>query len=116
MIHRGELYWIPAEALRPGVPGEPHPYLVVQEDVLNHSRLPTLVVMGLSSQLRRATEPGNVVLEEGEGDLPRQSVVIVSQVCVVDKAALGARIGQLNAARVAQALGGLGFQQRSGRR
>ncbi|MCB9762911.1 MAG: type II toxin-antitoxin system PemK/MazF family toxin [Alphaproteobacteria bacterium] len=111
-IAQGDLYWIPAEALRPSVPGEPHPYLVLQEDVLNRSRIPTLVVCGLSSQLRRAGEPGNVLLEPEEGGLPRRSVVVVSQVCVVEKADLGPRIGCLSPARVTQVLDGLRFQQR----
>ena len=111
-IRRGDLYWIAAADLRPSVPGEPHPHVVVQADVLNRSRIPTVVVCALSSQLRRSTEPGSVLLEPGEGDLPRQSVVVVSQIGVVDKAALGAHIGRLSEARVRQILDGLRFQQR----
>lgn len=67
----------------------------------------------LTTNLHRATEPGNVLLEVGEGELPQQSVVVVSQVDAVEKSRLGARIGALSAARVEQILTGLGFQQRS---
>lgn len=88
----------------------------MQDELFNRSRVPTVIVCGLSSQLRRATEPGAVLLEPGEGDLPRQSVIVVSQICVVDKADLGERIGRLSEARVEQVLAGLRFQQRlSGR-
>jgi mRNA interferase MazF len=61
--------------------------------------------------LHRANEPGNVLLEVGEGNLPRQSVVVVSQISSVDKARLGERIGSLSDTRVEQILAGLRFQQ-----
>lgn len=111
-ITQGQIYWIEADALRPSVPGASHPHLVVQDDLFNRSRIPSLVVCGLSSQLRRAGEAGNVLLEPGEGGLPRRSVVIVSQICVVDRDALGPLVGCLSAERVAQVLAGLRFQQR----
>jgi mRNA interferase MazF len=52
-----------------------------------------------------------VLLDVGEGGLPKQSVVVVSQIASVDKARLGARIGQLSSERVDQILSGLRFQQ-----
>ena len=79
-VRRGAIYRLPAMALHPAVPGVPHLHVVVQDDVLNRSRLDTVVVCGLTSNPRRASEPGNVVLEAGEGGLPRRSVVLVSQV------------------------------------
>ena len=80
-------------------------------DVFNHSRITTVVVCALTSNLHRASEPGNVLLEVGEGNLPKQSVVVVSQISSVDKARLGERIGSLSDARVEQILAGLRFQQ-----
>lgn len=112
-IFRGELYWLSAETPYGDTLPYAHPHVVVQEDVLNHSRLPTVVVCALTSNLHRASEPGNVLLEEGEGDLPRRSVVVVSQVSCVEKAQLGARIGVLTGERVDQILDGLRFQQAS---
>src|SRR5262249_21930234 len=94
-------------------PGPSHPHVVVQEDVFNHSRIATVVVCALTSNLTRAHEPGNVLLEPGEGSLPRQSVVVVSQISSVDKSRLGERIGQLSEARVEQIVAGLRFQQAS---
>jgi mRNA interferase MazF len=55
--------------------------------------------------------PCNVLLEVGEGNLPKQSVVVVSRISSVDKARLGERIGSLSDARVEQILAGLRFQQ-----
>lgn len=113
LIDQGELYWIHPEAAPTLAPTRAHPHVVVQEDVLNHSRIETVVVCALSSNLRRANEPGNVLLDEGEGGLPKRSVVVVSQISSVDKRCLGERIGNLSSARVTQILDGLRFQQRA---
>lgn len=61
----------------------------------------------LTSNLRRAGAPGNVLLEPGEANLPRQSVVDVSQIFTVDKRQLGAKIGTLGAPRVREILDGI---------
>jgi mRNA interferase MazF len=112
-IDRGDLYWIEPDESRGPAPAYSHPHVVVQDDVFNHSRITTVVVCALTTNLHRASEPGNVVLDPGEGDLPQQSVVVVSQISSVDKVRLGARIGALSPARVDQILDGLRFQQAS---
>lgn len=112
-IHRGEVYWIGPDDSRGAVPGVSHPHVVVQEDVFNHSRITTVVVCALTSNLQRAHEPGNVWLDVGEANLAKQSVVIVSQISSVEKARLGARIGALSSERVDQIVAGLRFQQAS---
>jgi mRNA interferase MazF len=94
-INRGDVYW------------------VVQDDVFNHSRITTGGVCALTSNRERSSEPGNILLDPGEGDLPQQSVVVVSQVDSIEKARLGERIGTLSSARVDQILNGLRFQQAS---
>ncbi|MES2459814.1 MAG: type II toxin-antitoxin system PemK/MazF family toxin [Armatimonadota bacterium] len=113
VIHRGDLYWIEPDESRGSVPGFPHPHVVVQEDVFNRSRISTVIVCALSSNLKRLNEPGNVVLEPGEGDLDKQSIVIVSQVSTVLKDRLGDYIGALSDERVEQILAGMRFQQTS---
>jgi len=110
-INRGDVFWIGPDDSRGAVPSYSHPHVVVQDDVFNHSRITTVIVCALTSNLHRANEPGNVLLEVGEGNLPEQSVVVVSQITSVDKARLGGRIGALSDARVEQILAGLRFQQ-----
>ncbi len=112
-ISRGDVFWLAAEDTRGPAASYAHPHVVVQDDVFNHSRITTVVVCALTSRLSRASEPGNVLLDVGEADLPAQSVVVVSQIASVEKARLGARIGTLSAARVEQILDGLRFQQRA---
>ncbi|WP_437647499.1 type II toxin-antitoxin system PemK/MazF family toxin [Sorangium sp. So ce362] len=110
-INRGDVFWIGPDDSRGPAPSYCHPHVVVQDDLFNHSRITTVVVCAMTSNLHRANEPGNVLLDVGEGDLPRQSVVVVSQISSVDKARLGERIGSLSDTRVEQILAGLRFQQ-----
>jgi mRNA interferase MazF len=112
-ISRGDLFWLEPEASRRADASYAHPHLVVQDDVFNQSRITTVVVCALTSNLQRAHEPGNVLLEVGEGGLPQQSVVVVSQIDSVEKGRLGDKIGALSSARVEQVLDGLRFQQAS---
>ena len=110
-INRGDVFWIGPDDARGPVPSYSHPHVVVQDDVFNHSRITTVVVCALTSNLNRAGEPGNVLLEVGEGSLTKRSVVVVSQISSVEKARLGERIGSLSETRVEQILAGLRFQQ-----
>ena len=112
-ILQGDVYWVAPEALVPEIPGHAHPQVVIQLDVLNRSRITTVVVCALTSNLQRRAEPGNVTLDVGEADLPRPSVVVVSQISTVDKSRLGAYVGRLGRDRVAQILAGIELQQRS---
>lgn len=112
-LNRGDVFWITADESREPILNYSHPHVVVQDNVFNYSRITTVIVCALTSNLKRAEEPGNVLLEIGEGDLPKQSVVIVSQVSSVEKSRLSERIGSLSDERVEQILAGLRFQQAS---
>lgn len=112
-INRGDIFWLAPNETRGESAAYAHPHVVVQENVFNHSRIPTVIVCALTSNLGKATEPGNVLLEPGEGGLPKQSVVVVSQISSVDKAQLGERVGSLSEGRVDEVVAGLRFLQRS---
>ncbi|QBB70431.1 type II toxin-antitoxin system PemK/MazF family toxin [Pseudolysobacter antarcticus] len=113
IINRGDVFWIGPDESKGSVPGSPHPHVIVQDDVFNHSRISTVIVCALSSNLKRVNELGNVLLEPGEGDLDKQSVVVVSQVSSLYKSRLGQHIGTLSHARVEQILAGMRFQHAS---
>jgi mRNA interferase MazF len=110
-INRGDVFWLGPDLTRSPEAHYSHPHVVVSEDVFNHARITTVVVCALTTNLHRAGEPGNVLLEPGEGNLPEQSVVVVSQISSVPKASLGPRIGALASERVDQIVAGLRFQQ-----
>ena len=107
VINQGDIYWIDLEEPSGSEPGYGHPHVVIQNNVFNQSRIHTVIVCALSSNLRRADVPGNVLLEPGEGGLSKQSVVLVSQLFSVDKIQLGEYIGTLSNRRVRQILEGI---------
>lgn len=110
-IQQGDLYWVPIAQPSDGESEIIHPHVVIQADVINQSRISTVVVCALTTNMKRAKAPGNVLLDPGEGNLPRQSIVVVSQVSTVEKTQLGACIGFLSADRIAQILAGMKFLQ-----
>ena len=111
-INQGDVFWIPLEEPDGSEPGYVHPHVVIQDNALNRSRINMVVVCALTTNMKRAKAPGNVLLEIGEANLPRQSIVVVSQVSVVDKAQLGEYIGSLTEQRVNQILAGMRFLQK----
>lgn len=112
-IRRGDVFGIEPDLAEGSASHYPHPHVVVQDDVFPRSRVATAVVCGLTTNLHRASEPGNVLLDPGEAGLPKPSVVVVAQVSSVDKARWAERIGALSGARVEQILDGLRFQHAS---
>jgi mRNA interferase MazF len=80
---------------------------VIQNNVFNASRLNTVVLCVLTSDLERAKAPGNVLLRKGEGNLPKDSVTNITQITTVDKSDLVERIGSLPAVWVDQIVEGV---------
>jgi mRNA interferase MazF len=107
MIRQGEVYWMDFGNTVGSAPAERHPCVVVQSDLFNRSRIMTSVVCLVTSNLARAEAPGNVLLDRGEGNLQRPSVVNVSQVVTVDKSELSERVGRLSVVKVDAILRGL---------
>ena len=107
VINQGDVYWVDLGESTGSEPDYNHPHVVIQNNMFNHSRLRTVLVCALTSNLKRAEAPGNVLLEEGESNLPKRSVVIVAQVFTADKEQLGAYLGALAPKRIRQILDGL---------
>jgi mRNA interferase MazF len=111
VIQQGDIFWIELEEPEGSSPGYIHPHVVVQNNIFNRSRINTVVVCALTSNLKRAAAPGNVLLEPGEANLPKRSVVFASQLFTVDKSQLGELIGTLSKKRVQQILDGIKLVQ-----
>jgi mRNA interferase MazF len=109
VVNQGDIYWV---ILKESSGSIPHPHVVIQDNVINHSRINTVVVCALTTNLTQAKALGNVLLEAGEANLPGQSVVVVSQVSTVEKAQLGEYLGSLTRQRIDQILAGKQFLQR----
>lgn len=106
-ISQGDIYWVDLGAPRGSEPGFRHPHVVIQNNIFNSSRISTVVVCALTSNLKWAKAPGNVLLKKGEGNLPKDSVVNVSQIETIDKSFLIEKIGSLSPSRVKQVVEGV---------
>src|SRR3990172_3046284 len=107
VINQGDIFWIELEEPSGSEPGYRHPHVVVQNNVFNQSRINTVLVCALSSNLKRAESLGNVLLDLDEGNVPKQSVVLVSQIFTVDKSQLDEYIGSVSKRRMRQIIDGI---------
>jgi mRNA interferase MazF len=92
------VYWVDFGPAAGSAPAQRHPCVVVQNDVFNRSAIATSVVCLITSNLRRANAPGNVLLKKGEANLGKARVVNVSQILTVDKTELAECSGNLSGA------------------
>jgi mRNA interferase MazF len=106
-IEQGDIFWVDMDDPYGSEPGGRRPYVVVQNNMYNFSRISTVVACAITGNLKRESAPGNVLLDRGEGNLPRQSVVNISQVLTLDKQALSERIGTLSSRRIQEIISGL---------
>lgn len=84
-LKRGEIWWADLAEPRGSEPGSRRPVLVVQDDLLTQSRLQTVMVAPLTSNLVRARAAGNVLVRTRDTGLTRDSVILVCQVMTIDK-------------------------------
>ncbi len=107
VIERGEIWWAELPEPRGSEPGYSRPVIAVQSDDFNRSRIGTIVVVAITSNLRLAEAPGNVYLSRKTSGLPKDSVANVSQVITVDKRFLTSRVGRLASREFAAVEAGL---------
>ena len=107
VISQAEVWW--ADLLPPtgSEPGFRRPVAVVQGDALNRSRIATVVCVPLTSNLKWADAPGNVLLKSRATGLPKDSVANVSQVVALDKTMLSERTGKLSTGNLELLLSGI---------
>ena len=96
-IRQGQVYWLDFGPAAGSAPADRHPCVVVQNDIFNRSAIATTVVCLITSNLSRANAPGNVFLKKGEANLPKASVVNISQILTIDKSELVECTGALSA-------------------
>ena len=109
VVAQGEIWWADLGEPVGSAPGFRRPVLVVQCDAFNRSRIGTIVCVALTSQLKWAGAPGNVMLKAESTGLERDSVVNVSQVMTLDRELLIERAGRLPERKLDQVLSGIGI-------
>ena len=107
VISQGDVCWAELPAPTGSGPGFRRPVIVIQGDAVNRSRVGTVVCVPLTSNLRWADAPGNVLLTATMTGLPRDSVANVSQVVALDRMLLEDRVGRISRAKIDLVLAGL---------
>ncbi len=95
-MYRGEIWWANLPDPVGSEPGYRRPVLVVQDDIFTQSRISTVIVVIITSNIQLAEAPGNVLLPREVSGLSRDSVANVSQIFTLDKTFLVERIGSLS--------------------
>ena len=101
------MWWVDLGVPRGSAPALRRPAVVVQSDRFNESRIGTVVVLAMTTNLRLAAMPGNVAVTTAVSGLPHDSVVNVTQMATVDKENLLERIGSLPSAQIEEVDAGL---------
>ena len=96
-MERGEIWWAELPDPAASEPGFRRPVVIVQSNAFNRSRIRTVIAVVLTSNLRLADAPGNVLVPSSDSGLPKDSVANVSQVITVDQTFLTERCGRLPA-------------------
>jgi len=107
VTQQGDVYWMDFGEPETSEPGFRSPWVVIQNNLFNLSRINTVVLCALTSNMKWANSPGNVVLEAGEANLSKPSVVLVSQMMTVDKSQLGEYLGTLSRKRIHKIANGI---------
>ena len=103
---QGDIYWVRFGFARNSGPVGKRPAVVIQNDLLNISNIQTTVVCLITSNKKLGAIPGNVRLRKGMGNIPKTSVVVVSQMATIDKTRLLEKIGTLDRETLEEILGG----------
>ncbi|MBM4354090.1 MAG: type II toxin-antitoxin system PemK/MazF family toxin [Deltaproteobacteria bacterium] len=107
VIRQGDVFWAWLGPPGDSSPAGRRPVVVVQSDLFNRTRINTVVVAAVTSNLKLAALPGNVRLKKGEAGLPKPCVVNVTQLASLDRTRLGEKLGSLSAERLRAVLGGI---------
>ena len=107
VINQGEVWWSDLGEPVGSAPGYRRPVLVVQCDAFNQSRIATVVCVPLTSNLKWADSPGNVLLTAAASGLDRDSVANVSLIVAIDKVQLTERVGKVTARKLERVLAGV---------
>lgn len=94
-MQRGEIWWADLPAPRGSEPGFPRPVLVVQENSFNQSRISTVIVAAITSNIGLASAPGNVLLPRRVSGLREDSVINISQLVAMDRSLLTEHVGEI---------------------
>ena len=104
---RGEIWWADLPPPRSAAPAKTRPVLIIQDDAFNRSRLATVVVVALTSQVKWEGVPGAIRLSRADTGLPKPSLANATQLLTLDRSWLRDRVGALSTERMGEVEDGL---------
>jgi mRNA interferase MazF len=107
VIEQAEVWWADLEEPAGSEPGYRRPVVVVQCNAINRSRISTAICVPLTSNLKWADAPGNVLVPKAESGLPQDSVANVSLIVALDKQVLTDRVRKIPRRRLELILSGI---------
>jgi mRNA interferase MazF len=107
VVRQGDVVWVRFTSAGGSEPWGRRPALVLQHDRFNRTQLNTVVVVAITTNLEHTRFRGNVRLRKGEANLPRVSVVNVTQIQTIDRSRLGSKLGSLTRTRLRQVWDGV---------
>jgi mRNA interferase MazF len=93
---RGEIWWAEFGIPYGSEAGFTRPVIIVQDDSFNESRIKTIVVLPMTTNLRLLNAPGNVFIRKKESKLPDDSVIIIAQLYAIDRGRFKERISKVS--------------------
>ena len=107
VIRKGSIYWVDFSPAKGSEPMGRRPGLVIQNDALNDSKLNTVIMLAITSNMKFGQLPGNVIMRKGEANMPKRCVINVTQIKSVDKKSINQKIGTLSKGKMDEVQTGL---------
>ncbi|CAN5454766.1 MAG: type II toxin-antitoxin system PemK/MazF family toxin [Acidobacteriota bacterium] len=107
VVERGEIWWADLPEPRGSMPGYKHPFLIIQSDKFNQSSLETVIGVVVTTNLRLAKMPGNILLTPRQSGLPQDSVANLTQIVSANKSDLLEYVGSVSDSKMDQVAKGL---------
>jgi mRNA interferase MazF len=95
MVNRGEIWWAELSEPKKSEPGYKRPLVIIQSNSFNKSNINTTICAVITSNLKLADAPGNIILNPKTSGLPKDSVINISQIITIDKSFLIEKVGEL---------------------
>jgi len=107
VIKRGDVWWAVLPEPTGSGPGYRRPVLIIQSNEFNDSKINTIIAVVITSNIRLAAAPGNVLLPSKKSKLSKESVINVSQIITIDRLYLTEKVHSLSSSIIAQVDEGL---------
>lgn len=94
-VKRGDVFYADLSPVLGSEQGGVRPVVIIQNNTGNKYS-PTVIIAAITSQTGKSNMPTHVKIDDGNINLPKNSVVLLEQVRTIDKRRLRDKVGKLN--------------------